>query len=421
MKVKKNLVLLLSLSTLLAACTGESDGEGNSNATNESSGNEIPEVLEVWANDEASQLEAVEVLAEEFTEETGIEVEVTPFGMLDQTEAISLDGPSGQGPDLFFQPGVGDLSIQGLVQPIMVDEDDLQDYTESSLEALKYEGELYGLPLVVETYAMFYNQDLIEEAPSTIEELEIIAEEHTDSSVDQYGFLYDAGNFYFDYAFLGGYGGYVFGQDEEGIFDIYDIGLDNDGAIQGGELIQSWFDKGYLPIGVDGDIVGGLFSQGSVAAVFDGPWAISDYRDALGESLGVAPLPKLNNDEEPTSFIGVKGWMLSEYSENPEWASKLALHLTSEESAQYYYNQTGEMPPYEALLEGGDIADDPLASGFGEQIIYGEPMPNVAELSHVWDPMADAGQFISQGEDVREVLEEAVEVIESEIRLARGE
>ncbi|TMW72784.1 sugar ABC transporter substrate-binding protein [Alteribacter natronophilus] len=402
---------------VLAGCGGEDAEEAGAGTDQDGE----PEVLKVWANDEENQLEAIEALTERFTEEHGIEVEVTPFGMLDQTEAISLDGPSGQGPDLFFQPGVGDLALQGLVRPVEVDESELGQYTDSALEALSYEGELYGLPMVVETYAMYYNTDLVDDAPGTVEELEQLGADLTDPGQDEYGFLMRGTDFYFAYAFLGGYGGYVFGQDEDGVFDVTDIGLDTDGAIAGAERIQSWYDEGYLPQGVDGDIISGLFMDGNVGAVVDGPWALSDYSRALGDSLAVAPLPALETGEHPSSFIGVKGWMLSEYTEHPEWASELALFLTSEESAMYYYEQTGEMPPHPSLLEDPEIAEDPLVVGFAEQIEHGEPMPNTAELSHVWDPMADALEFISRGDDVREVLEEAVEQIDSDIRLARGE
>lgn len=445
MSVKKHvsiLVCLLLAALTLAACGGGSksdNGSGGANNTASQSGGanaqtgntnaqggegasadgmpEKPAELHIWADDNADKLAAVESLAKKYTEKTGIPVKITPIAMNDQPQALSLDGPSGKGPDLFYQPGIGSLSVQGLVQPMNVSGDVLAEYTKESLEALSYDGKLYGLPFVVETYAMLYNKALIPEPPKTIAELEQLAAERTNASKDEYGFLYDATNFYFSWAFMGGSGGYIFGQDGNG-FDITDIGLNKEGTVKGVKLIQSWFEKGYLPKGVNGDIVGGLFNQGKVAAVINGPWAINDHRAQLGDNLAVAPLPVMDDGTHPQSFIGVKGWMLSAYSKHPEWATDLAAFLTNAESTLEYFKLTGETPPNLKVLNDPVLVNDPLVAGFSAQIPHGLPFPNVAELSHVWEPMANALKFASEGQDVQDVLDEAVTQIEERIKMA---
>src|SRR5699024_11982589 len=84
---------------------------------------------------------------------------------------------------------------------------------EEAVTSFSYEGIQYGIPAVVETYAMFYNTDLVPETPETIEELIEVAQDLTDG--DTYGFLMNATDFYFAYPFLTGAEGYVFGQDED--------------------------------------------------------------------------------------------------------------------------------------------------------------------------------------------------------------
>lgn len=379
-----------------------------------------PAELKIWADDDAAKLATLETITAKYTEKTGIPVKITPIAMNDQIQALSLDGPAGKGPDLFYQPGIGSLSVQGLVQPMTINDEVKSSFTKESLEALSYDGKLYGLPFVVETYAMLYNKALIPEPPKTIAELEKIAQEMTDPSKDQYGFLYDATNFYFSWGFLGGSGGYIF-KEKDNSFDINDIGFNQSGTVKGANLIQSWFQKGYLPKGVNGDVVGGLFNEGKVAVVINGPWAIADHKAQLGDNLAVAPLPTMEDGTHPQSFIGVKGWMLSAFATDVDWATDLAVFLTNAESSLEWFKATGETPPNLIALEDPAFTQDPLVVGFSEQTKYGKPFPNVAELSYVWDPMANALKFISEGQNVQEVLNEAVVQIQDQIKMAGAE
>ncbi|PRO64857.1 sugar ABC transporter substrate-binding protein [Alkalicoccus urumqiensis] len=389
-----------------------SDGE----AAADSEAPEKPETLTMWVNDEEAQLDAYEDIITGFEEEHGIDVEITPYSMLDQTEGMSLDGPSGQGADLFFQPHdrLGDITLQGLAAELELTEDQqsrLDEYNEEAVTSFSYDGAQYGIPAVVETYALFYNTDLVEEAPETLDDLMAQAEELTDG--DQYGFLMNATDFYFAYPFLTANGGYVFGQDDDGVYDPSDIGLNEPGAVEGGEMIGSWFEDGLMPGGVDLDVAGGLFSEGDAAMIVNGPWAIPEYEEALGDSLGVATLPTV--DGEPvSSFSGNKGWLVNYYSENQYWATELALHITNQESSQTYFETAGELPAHTAV----EVDDEFLAPIF-DQTEYAEPMPNIPEMSQVWDPIAEALEFISQGEDPQEVLDEAVQQIEDQIAISQ--
>lgn len=413
--MKRNLfvLLLISLAMFLVAC-GSSDKEGAETPGSKDENTNKPEELLVWAT--TDEADTVEKIALGFTEKTGITVKIVPFAMDEQEEGISLDGPSGKGPDLFYQPGIGSLSLRGLVQPIKVSDDILGIYSEGSVEALSYEGEIYGLPSVVETLALYYNTDLMPEAPETWSELEAFAEEFTDISNDKYGFLYPASDFYYSFPIMAGFGADIFGN-EDGVFDIDNVGLASEEAVKGGELIQSWFDKGFIPTGVNNDIVGGLFEDGNVGAIINGPWALGDHLSALGDSLATAPLPQLDNGEYPETFLGTKGWMLSAYSEYPEAATQLAIYLTSEESLQTYHEETGEMPANSNILASEAFQSDPHLEGFAIQLERAKSFPPIPALSTVWDPMEDALNFITQGEDVAEVLEEAKEDIIMDIEM----
>lgn len=394
---------------------GNNNAEGNGNEAADGDAPEKPESLSMWVNDEESQLDAYEEIAERFTEEEGIDVEVIPYSMLDQTEGMSLDGSAGQGADLFFQPHdrLGDIHLQGLAAELELTDDQLErleGYNEEAVTSFSYEGIQYGIPAVVETYALFYNTDLVPEAPETMDDLMDTARDLTDG--DTYGFLMEATNFYFTYPFLTAEGGYVFAQDDEGTYDSEDIGLNTEGAVAGAETIQTWFEEDLMPTGIDGDIMNGLFAEGNAGMVVTGPWSIPEYEEALGDSLAVATLPE--QDGEPlSSFAGNKGWLVNYYTENEYWATELALFLTNEENSQTYFETAGELPAHTAV----EIDDEFMAPIF-EQTEYAEPMPNIPEMTQVWDPIGEAMEFISQGDDPQEVLDEAVEQIREQIAIS---
>lgn len=410
---------MLLIAGILAAC-GPDDAEpvnedAGEKGTAEGEMPEKPESLTLWVNAEEKQEEAVEQITAKYTEETGIEVQLIPVDMLEQVEKLDVEGPAGNGPDIIFQPHdrIGDLALRGLVDPVDLGEVE-SDYTDIALDAVTFDGDYWGYPAVMETYAMYYNKSLVESAPETMEDIMDIAADFTDTSQDNYGFLMEAANLYFVYPFFSGYGGYVFANDGEN-YDISDIGLANEGANQGGELVKTWFDEGYIPQDLTPDIMNGLFREGKVATVINGPWMVGEYAEALGDDLGVVPLPVLENGEHPKSFVGVKSYMLSYYSENKEWAEDLMKFITNAENSITYYEVAGEMPPRYDAIENPIIADDEIYSAFAEQTNYGEPMPNVPAMQQVWDPFNDALNFISKGEPVDEVLNEAVQSIHDNI------
>jgi len=397
--------------------SNETENNTENNTENETNGEEIdkPEELTIWANDEEEQFEAIEKIAADYEEQEGITVNVVEKSMLDQLDELALAGPEGRGPDLFFQPHdrTGDIVAQGLAQPLDIDESDLDGYSEASLESVQYEFEgsmdIYGVPAVIETYGIFYNKDIIDE-PQTIDDLLMALEEHTDASKEQFGFLMKPNDLYFAYPFFKNYGGYIFGG-ESGSYDTSDIGLDNEGAIEGGELFQSFFGKGLIPSSTTVDVIDGLFTEGKVGAVVNGPWSIPSYKDALGDSLAFAPFPDVNG-EPASTLVGVKAWLVSYYSEDVEWATDLALFMTNEENQQHYFEVAGELPTNTDALEG---IDDPIFSAFSEQIENGVPMPSTPQMSQVWEPMNDALQFLAEDEEVPSVLEEAVNYIHDNI------
>ncbi len=431
-KLLLSVLLSLLVIGLLAACEPERDQVNSTNPTNEN-GNvesttegeaslpEKPEELVLWADTDEITLPAYREIVKRYEEETGIPVRIVNMAMADQTDNISLDGPSGTGPDVWYQAHdrVGEAVVQNLATPIEVDGEKLTGYYPDAIRGLTYNGELYGLPMIIETWALYYNKSIIPEAPATMEELEQLSVEFNDPSENKYGFLLRGDSPFFMSSIMNAYGGYFFGYDETG-FIGNDVGLANEGAIEGGKVVQSWFENGYLPQGVNQDIMVGLFSEGTVGAIGHFPFLIPTLKEAIGDDLATAPLPKLANGERPASFIAVQSWLVSNFSEHKYWANDLALFLTSEESLSYFFEETGQLPPRTDLLNSDLVLDNEYYKGFVEQLEHSDLMPNIPEIMQIWGPLRDAFHHISQGEDVGEVLTETQEYVELQIEMVHG-
>jgi Maltose-binding periplasmic proteins/domains len=386
--------------------TGANDGT-NAN-TGEPAGK--PDHLLVWANDDANHLKAVQQMAEAYGQAHGIRVEVVPVSAAEQVQKLALAAPSGQGPDLFFQPQdrLGDIVLQGLAEPVDTDDSVMAGYSEAALSAVRYDGRMYGYPVSIETYALYYNKELVPNPPATIEEAASMAAGLTDPSQDRYGYLMMP-DFYYTIPFIVNYGGYVFGG-EAGHYDAGDIGLNNEGAVAGLQSFQKFAKDVAIPETVTIDIINTLFAEGKAGMAVNGLWSLKTYQEQLGDKLGTAPLPAVNGKSSP-SFVGVKSWFISSYSEYPEAAMDLAVYLTNDDNARLYHETTGEIPARTAVQ---DAIKDESYQGFVKQIESGIPMPNIPEMTPIWE-MNNALGFILKGEDVSSVLNETVDIINQQI------
>ncbi|MGD6963131.1 extracellular solute-binding protein [Fictibacillus phosphorivorans] len=420
--MKKLLALPLTFAlaaSALAACGPQEDS--SSTGGKKESAADKPEKLVMWEDQEkgAGTKDAIK----KFEEKYGIKVELKEIPMLDQQEKLRLDGPAKKGPDVITTPHdrIGPLAIEGLIAPIEVSDDVTKLYTESSINALTYDGKLYGLPKSTETPVFIYNKKQMPEAPESLED--VLAFSKGDKGGAQYGFLANWTDFYFANGVLSGYGSYVF-KDDNGTLDPKDLGLSNKGAVEGLDYITSWYKDGLFPKGIIGEKAGqtidGLFQEGKVASVMNGPWSFQGYKDA-GIDIGVAPMPKLPNGEDVKTFIGVKGYNVSQFSPNQEWAAKLVEFITNEESAKTRFEKTAEIPPVVSLMEDPIIADNEAAKAVAVQSERGVPMPNIPEMAEVWAPAANALQLSATGKsEPKAALESAVKTIGQNIEANHG-
>ena len=398
-------------SLLLVACGGKK--EDSSSAKNE---------LTVYVDNGYKSY--MEETAKAFEKESGTKVNIKTGDALGGLDKLSLDNQSGKAPDVMMAPydRVGGLGNDGQLAEVTLNKDSKTDKTTESL--VTNGGKVYGAPAVIETLVLYYNKDLLQEAPKTFGELEELAK---DSKYDFAGedgkntaFLADWTNFYYAYGLLSGNGGYVFGKNGT---DPKDIGLNNQGAIDGIEYAKTWYAK--WPKGLQdtkgaANFIQTQFQEGKTAAIIDGPWKASSLKEAK-VNYGVATIPTLPNGKAYSAFGGGKAWVIPAGANNPEAAQKFVDFLTSTDQQKAFYDKTNEVPANTEAREYAVGKNDELTTAVVKQFENAQPMPNISEMSTVWDPAATMlFDAVSGKKSAKDAADAAVALIKETIEQKFG-
>lgn len=430
MKFKKLLVLMAALSLVVSitACGSKNNAGNTGNTTNtpvntsqDNKANDagasqealVPEEgaeLLVWESRE--EVPFTEKIAQQFEEKYGVKVNIEEVPIPDQKARLITDGPSGLGADVLVIPHdhLGDAVGSGLLlENDSFGEETKSRNTEASTIGMSYDGKLYGYPRAAETSALYYNKSLIAEAPKTFEDVIAFGKTFTDKAKKKYAIMWETGNLYFNYPFIASNGGYLFGNDGT---NKDDIGLAKPEALAGLKVFQDLKEILPVPSGdINGDIKRGLFTAGDVAMDITGPWELAAYKEALGENLGVAPVPTVLGKTAIT-FSGFKGYVVSSFTKYPN-AAKLYADFASNKESQLLLNETvGSVPTNLEALEADQIKNDPYIAAFAEQAKNSQPMPSIPEMNNVWGPAnAALPEIWNNNADPKAAMENAVKQI----------
>lgn len=355
--------------------------------------------LVVWESSGQTE-DFIKQAGEAFTQKyPNITIEFANVEVGDANTQIALDGPGGVGADVFATPSntIGGLVSGGHILP--VSKEDISGKVAASCEsAVIYNDEYYGYPVSDETYALFYNKDLIpqDQVPTTWEEVEKFCE--TFNTAGKYGLIWNVSDAYYSPMFTGKNGNKLFGESGT---DATSTFMNTADAIEGMEYFKSF--RSYLDVPsadlADNAVCLAAFTSGNAAMYVTGPWNVASCEEA-GMNFGVTSLPALPGDSNPSaSFSGARTMQVSAYTDYPEEAKAFAEFLITDEMQQLRYELTGAIPSTSIQVESEYI------TGFQKQLAYAYPMPSIPEIDNFWEPMKSACANIWDGAEVKTELE----------------
>ena len=162
------------------------------------------------------------------------------------------------------------------------------------------------------------------------------------------------------------------------------------------------------------------FQSGKTAAIIEGPWKAASFKEAK-VNYGVATIPTLPNGKNYEAFGGGKAWVIPAGSKNAKAAQKFVNFLTSTEQQKAFYDATNEVPANTEARKYAEGKNDELTSAVIKQFQSAQPMPNISEMSTVWDPAASMlFDAVSGKKDTKTAVNDAVKLIKDTINQKFG-
>jgi len=428
-------MLLLSLALVAGACGGGSEVAAECDG-------EIPDgsTVTVWMH-EGSEFTELSAAMETFNStegaDLGITVEVVPIPEGGYTDTLKASAAANDLPDVieFDGPVMANFAWAGsiLAMDDCISDDVRDNLLPSLIEQGTYAGDLWGVGTFDSGLGLWAWRSALEEvgariptSPSdawTASELETILR---DLKTAGYEFPLDIKPWYgsqgewFAYGFapiLWSAGTSLIDRNN---YETADGFLNSDEAIEAMTTFQTWVQDGLIDMQAADD---SNFTEKRSPISWVGHWMYSAYSEAAGDDLVLLPLPDFG--EGTRTGMGSWGWAIANGVQDGDAAMAVIEYMLSDDVVLAVTGANGAVPGTKSA-----IAKSALHSAGGPLELYVtqlEGAPNLAvpraltpAYPTITQTFTSTLDDIFQGKDVKEALDEAVAVIDSDIEDNEG-
>ena len=314
-------LLAAAMGASLAACGSSGSDEGSSGGSTELTSSDEPLTVAIW---DSNQEPGLREIMDDFTEETGIEVDIQITPWSDYWTMLEAATTGGSMPDVFWMHS-DQIGTYAEYDDILLNLSDLIEESDK-IDLSKYP-----------------------EAGWTWDDFRETAKKLTKADGSQYGTAIKPGSYQESwYSTIYAYGGEVLSEDKT------KSGFDDPKTIEGMQVIEGIIQDGSMP---DYSVVSenettALMENGTVAMTFQGSWSLAELagNEYVQQNCDVAPLPE--GPEGTKSIYNGLGWAASAQGDNTEGAWKLIEYLGSEEAQKKQADLGVTMSAYEGMSEG---------------------------------------------------------------------
>jgi arabinogalactan oligomer / maltooligosaccharide transport system substrate-binding protein len=376
--MKKNLLVLVSVliiaSLALTACAGR--GAAPSGVT------EVT-FWHAYGTGSAEEVVLTKILEQATSDLPQYQINVLQVPFNDIFNKYDTDVAAGGGPDMFIAPNdnLGPQARAGTIKDITdLVAGKLGDYSELSQGGMMYDGKMYGIPESLKAVAFWYNTDMLPTPPATTAELKSLMEGGTPIAIS-YGC-------YHHWGFFGSFGADVFDSN----FSFVDSAANQANMTDAIAYLNDLYAISVANNWPKNDSDGlAPFSEGRVAAITNGNWAMGDYYNALGDKLAVAAIPS-GPGGASNPLLGVDGFYFNPNSANTEAAIEVALYLTNAAAQTMMMNEAGHVPANTTVQ-----VTDPLIQGLLDAFATAYFRPQVEAMGNYWGNFCGTDQVFEAG------------------------
>ena len=391
-KFSKVLAVGLVLAMNLTGCSGAKTAE---NAMNEQAQEVQVVSLRVWGATEDQELlgQLVEGFKQEHSSEANLEIIVEAQDEGGCKTAI-LENVN-EAPDVFtFADGqLMALAAAGVVEPITYAQEVATNNIEGAIEATTLNEKIYAYPVTADNgYFMYYNKAYFtDDDIKSLDKMLAVAEKSNKK------IAMDWSSGWYLYSFFGNTG-LELGLNEDYVTN-YCTWNGTSGAIKGVDVVAAMqkiaASPAFVSISSD-DFVKGV-QDGSIIAGISGVWDAVAIEQAWQQNYSVAKLPTYTvagKQIQMASYMGYKMVGVNSYSANKEWAEKLALYLTNEQSQTERFRQRGQGPSNINAANSEEVRQSLAIKAILDQSEFAS-IQRVGEM--YWQPSTDLGRMLASG------------------------
>jgi len=380
--MKKLLALCLAvLMTLsLAACSGNSGGE------DKPAEEKTAVTVTVWGPQEDQSEDNgkwLQTMCEKFAA-AHPEWEITfNYGVCSEGDAktnVTTDPAAAADVYMYANDQIPDLLKAGALAELggSVVETIKKNNSETTVNTVTYDGSVYGVPYMPNTWFMYYDKSVFTE--DDVKSLEAMLEKGK--------VAFPLSNSWYIASFYVANGCTLFGPDGGDAASGLDFSGDKAVAVT-----DYLVDLVANPNFVDGDVSTGT----DINAFFSGNWDYQKALDAFGDNIGVCAAPAYSLGQLK-AFAGTKAVGVNPqtalYAEHPEIAVALAAYLGGTEAQQAHFDLREQLPTDNNV----NVGNNAVAKAIVDTMSYASIVqPLQADMGNYWGPAESMGKELVAG------------------------
>lgn len=370
--------------------------------------------LKLWGAKEDTELlqETVDSFKEKYKGQAQFDITIEAVGEADCKKTALSNVAECADVFTFADDQLQALAASGVLRPVEDADKIVSASLEGAVAAASINDTLYAYPLTADNgYFMFYNKKYFSD--SDLESLE----DMIDKAGAQGKYMtMDWNSGWYLYSFFANTGLTV-GLNDDGITN-YCTWNDDSGDIKGVDVAESMLSiansKGFKAADDEAFATGA--KNGSVVAGISGVWLADRLQNAWGDDYAATKLPTYSvggQDIQMGSYTGYKLIGVNSYSEENEWATKLAEWMVSEDNQLLRFEKRGQGPANAAASETDAVKENVAIKALLEQSEFGS-LQRIG--GHYWTPVAEFGSQMATGEkgsnlSLQEIMDNLVEKI----------
>ncbi len=408
--MKKKIATIL----LTVLCTAALPG-CEKNKSEEASSSNTTETVELllWGSEEDEELlnETIQTFKQEYQGQANFQITFAVQGESGCKDTLLENLEESADVFTFADDQLSALAAAGALEPVENADEIKNANLSAAVESAMVQNSLYAYPLTADNgYFLYYNKRYFNNDDiQTLDSILNIAAENGRL------FAMDWSSAWYVYSFFGNTG--------------MDIGLNNDGItnhctwnrqdgeIRGVDVAQAMLNISNSPAFSsmnDTEFLKGVQS-GEVIAGVSGVWNSVAIEEAWGSDTGAAKLPTYtcgNNQIQMASFSGCKLIGVNAYSENYEWACKLAEWITNEKNQKLRFEMRRQGPSNINAAASKEVQQSPAISALLSQSEFSQIQRVGGKF---WDPVTVFAENMAAGNATGEDLQKQLDKMVDEI------